>query len=164
MMGSGKTTVAKIIADKLSYLHFVDTDDLIVQNQKCSINEIFEKKGEAEFRRIESFILKDVLQNDNQVISTGGGIVISPQNLESLKKKSIVFYLSADENVIFERLKNNKDRPLLNCDDMMTKISNLLLNRKHLYEKAHFTVITNNLTPQKIADEVIRKSGINGNR
>lgn len=163
MMGSGKTTIAKILADILSDFSLVDTDEKIIENECCSINEIFSKKGEAEFRKIETTVLKNILKNDNQIISTGGGIITSDENISMLKNNSIVFFLDADEETLYNRVKNNKERPLLNNGDMKDKIHKLLEQRIQKYKNAHYIINTNNKYPKEIAEEIIRKSGINGN-
>ena len=163
MMGAGKTTIAKAISELLTNYTLVDTDELIVQKEKCSINEIFSTKGEAKFREIETSVLQSVLNNDNQIISTGGGIILSDFNTKLLKDKSIIFYLYADEDTLYNRVKSNKDRPLLNNTDIRDKIHKLMAQRHSKYEQAHFSIDTREKQPKDIAVEIIRKSGINGN-
>ena len=155
MMGCGKSTIAKLLSDRLCF-QLLDTDSLIVNRENQSINEIFQNKGEGYFRHLESEILTEVLAVDNSVISTGGGIVKSEANILLLKEKSIVFYLKADENVLYERVKNNRERPLLNTEDMFLKIKTLLFERNEKYEFAHY-VIDANQEPNKIVDEIIEK-------
>lgn len=154
MMGSGKTTIAKQLSLLLPNYNLVDIDSLIVQSESCSINEIFEKRGEAEFRKIESKILFDILKNDNQIISTGGGVIKSDENIDKLKRNSFLIYLKADEESLYERVKNNKERPLLNDCDMKDKIKILLAERKDKYEQAHFTIDTNSKSPDIISKEI----------
>ena len=163
MMGSGKTTVGKMISELLSEYTFIDTDEEIVKKEHCSINEIFKNKGEAEFRLIETGVLENVLKRNNQIISTGGGIILSDYNIKLLNENSNVFYLYADENTLYERVKNNKERPLLNNTDMKDKIKNLMQTRKNRYEKAHYLIDTTDKTPKDIALEILRKSGLYGN-
>ena len=155
MMGCGKSTIATLLSDRLCF-QLLDTDSLIVNRENQSINEIFQNKGEGYFRHLESEILTEVLAVDNSVISTGGGIVKSEANILLLKEKSIVFYLKADENILYERVKNNSERPLLNTEDMFLKIKTLLLERNEKYELAHY-VIDANQEPNKIVDEIIEK-------
>ena len=155
MMGCGKSTIAKLLSDRLCF-QLLDTDSLIVNRENQSINEIFQNKGEGYFRHLESEILTEVLAVDNSVISTGGGIVKSEANILLLKEKSIVFYLKADENVLYERVKANNERPLLHTDDIFSKIKILLSERKEKYELAHY-VIDANQEPNKIVDEIIEK-------
>lgn len=155
MMGCGKSTIGKLLSDRLCF-SFVDTDEVIVETQGISINEIFERKGEEYFREIESSVLSDVLSSDNKVISTGGGIIKSDKNITLLKNNSKVFYLKANENILFDRVKNNTERPLLNTENMLEKIKLLLNQRKEKYEQAHY-IIDANQEPNKIVDEIIEK-------
>ncbi|MGM9993720.1 MAG: shikimate kinase [Candidatus Avigastranaerophilus sp.] len=163
MMGSGKTTVAKDLAQKLRDFSVIDTDAIIAEIENLSINDIFKTKGEKYFRLIETRVLGDILNNDNQIISTGGGIVLKDENIKMLKEKSVVFFLKASDEVLFERIKNDTSRPLLNCSDMKDRITKILNERREKYEKAHHIIDTNNKNIEDIAGEIIRKSGINGN-
>ena len=108
MMGCGKTTIGKLIAKDLNF-SFIDTDKLIVEKENRSINKIFEENGEEYFREIETSILIKTLNNDNQIISTGGGIIKKDENIKLLKEKSIVIYLKADDKTLYERVKNNNN-------------------------------------------------------
>lgn len=163
MMGSGKTTVAKLLSEKLFEFSFIDTDDLIVKTENLPIVDIFAKKGENYFRKIENKVLADILKNNNQIISTGGGIILYDSNIRMLKEKSVVFFLNADADTIFYRLKNNKDRPLLNDGNMKDKINRILTERINRYKQAHYIINTDNMSPEAITEEIIRKSGLNGN-
>ena len=156
MMGCGKTTIAKLLAKDLSF-SFVDTDSLIIEKENRSINEIFEKNGEEYFRELETSILKEILNNHNQIISTGGGIIKKDENIKLLKEKSIVIYLEANANTLYERVKNNKERPLLNVDDMQERIRILLNERIEKYRQAHHTISTTNKEPIEIKNEIIGK-------
>lgn len=155
MMGSGKTTVGKLLSERLN-LRFVDTDELIVQSEGCSINEIFASKGEGYFRKLETEILKSVLNSDNQIISTGGGIIKSELNIQLIKSKSKSFYLKADAQSLFERVKNDSSRPLLK-DCTKDKINMILSQRVLQYEKADYIINTVNKVPENIVEEVIEK-------
>ena len=154
MMGSGKTTIGKLLSEKLPEFTFIDTDSEIVKQEKNSVNEIFDKKGEAYFRTAETLVLKKVLENDFQIISTGGGIIKSDENISLLKDKSVVIYLKANSDTLFERVKNNNERPLLNVDNMFEKIDKLLKERTCNYEKAHYIIDTNNKQPDTIVKEI----------
>ena len=153
MMGCGKTTIGKLIAKELGF-SFVDTDELIVEEENRSINKIFEENGEEYFREIETSILIKTLNNDNQIISTGGGIIKKDENIKLLKEKSIVIYLEADDKTLYNRVKNNKGRPLLNVDNMQEKITTLLKERENKYKQAHNTISTKNKEPNDIANEI----------
>ena len=154
MMGSGKTTIGKLLAKELSY-SFVDTDFLIVEKENRSINDIFSNSGESYFRNAESNILKEALNNQNQIISTGGGIIKTNENIKLLKEKSLVIYLKANEETLFNRLKEDTTRPLLNVSDIKEKINVLLTERQAQYEQAHYTITTENKEPIEITQEII---------
>lgn len=154
MMGCGKSTIGNILTDMLPYYSFVDTDFLIVQKEKKSINDIFSEFGENYFRNKEAEILKEVLLKNFQVISTGGGIVVSDENLRLLKQKSVVFYIKNSSDVLFNRVKNTSDRPLLNNSDVKSKIFSLLEQRKNNYEKAHYIIEADNKSAIEIAEEI----------
>ena len=154
MMGSGKTCIGELLA-KLLNMSFVDTDEQIIKTEKISINQIFAQKGETYFREMETATLKNVLNYNNQIISTGGGIIKSDENLSLLKEKSVVFYLKASPDIIFKRIKNNKERPLLNVENMKDKIKTILQERISQYEKAQYIIVTDDKSPIEIANEII---------
>ena len=156
MMGSGKTSIGELLS-KLLNMSFVDTDEQIIKSEKTSINQIFAQKGETYFREIETATLKNVLNFNNQIISTGGGIIKSDENLSLLKEKSVVFYLKASPDILFERIKNNKERPLLNVENMKDKIKTILQERISQYEKAQYIIVTDDKSPIEIANEIIGK-------
>lgn len=162
MMGAGKTTIGKLLSEELNGFSFVDIDSLIVKSEKCSINDIFFDKGEEYFREIESKTLKEVLNSDNQIISTGGGIILCDNNIKLLNEKSTTFYLNADENTLYNRVKNSKDRPLLADGDIKRKIHKLLNKRLQKYMQVQYIIDTNNKTADIIVKEIIGKLCING--
>lgn len=155
MMGCGKTTIGKLLASYTGY-SFVDIDELIVQNERMSIPQIFEQNGEDYFRTVESQLLEQLLNKDNQVISTGGGIVKLDSNLNLLKEKSKVFYLKACVDVLYERVKEDSNRPLLKTDNVKLKIESLLNERCSLYEKAHFIIDADKM-PEYVVSQIIEK-------
>ena len=155
MMGSGKSTIGKLLADKLN-MKFIDTDEEIIKLSNCSINKIFETQGEKAFREIEKIVLSKVLKLDNQIISTGGGIIKEEQNRELLKGVTTI-YLQADDSTLFERVKNDNTRPLLNTNNLLTTIQTILSERKHLYEKATLIIDTTNKSPENIVKEIMEK-------
>lgn len=157
MMGCGKSTIGKILNELLENYTFIDTDEEIISKEKCSINEIFETKGETYFRKVETDVLKKILQNKNQIISTGGGIIKDENNLKILKENSLVIYLSADTNTLYERVKNNTERPLLKTNNLKEKITTLLKEREIQYRKAHIIINTEEKSTNKIAEEIIEE-------
>ena len=159
MMGSGKTSVGKLLAEKISS-NFTDIDFEIEKKYGITISEIFAKFGEKYFRKIESEMILDVFKSENMVISLGGGAFQNDKIREFLLNNSDVFYLKTSAQVILERIKNDKSRPLL-CDNMNTdKINELIEIRKTNYESAPYMVDTDNLSQQKVVENIL---GILGN-
>ncbi len=151
MMGSGKSTTGKKIAEK-THLTQLDTDTLISKSYQKSIQEIFDIYGEIKFRKIEHDIALN-LPKDNHVISTGGGMPCYNNNMEVLKENGTTFYLSSPVELLFNRLKNKQNRPLfLN----QVKQFELFLNERiAYYEKAHFTIDILNKSVDQIALEIL---------
>ena len=154
-MGSGKSTVGKIISDEL-FLNFFDTDDEIESRTGASIDWIFDLEGEEGFRKRESSILEEMVKQNSIVLSTGGGIILSDSNREMLSSRGTVFYLSTPISVQLERTSKDKDRPLLKNGDPEEILTRLQKERKDLYESVSDHVIeTENKSSQKVASEII---------
>ena len=115
-MGSGKSTVGKIISDEL-FMNFFDTDEEIETRTGASIDWIFDLEGEEGFRKWESAILAEMVEKNSIVLSTGGGIILSEENRELLSSRGTVFYLATPIYVQIERTAKDKDRPLLKDGD-----------------------------------------------
>jgi len=156
LMGSGKTTVGKLLAQKLNK-KFIDTDEYIENEEKITINEIFSRFGETCFRNLETDTVKKICLSDNQIISTGGGIVEKPENIKILKKKGIVFYLYAPVDELYSRIKNEKNRPLLNNDAPKWALEKLFHKREKLYELCDFKIDTTGKNVEEITQEIIEK-------
>jgi shikimate kinase len=152
-MGSGKTTVGRIVADALG-CPFVDLDKLIVQRDGRSIKDIFEADGEAFFRRAEEAALADTLKKYAQgdvVLSLGGGTILSAASRALLRDKTICIWLDAPAEVLRARIGTNPKRPLADND-----FAARLESRRPLYEEvAEITIDTESLSAQDIADEII---------
>ncbi len=155
-MGTGKTAVGRELS-RLLNMKLIDVDTEIEKSEKMTINEIFERFGEARFRDIETDMVKKVAQNKNVIISTGGGVVLRAENMESLKKKGVIVCLTASPEKIFERISNNADRPLLRVEDPLKKIKELLTFREPFYKKAEITINTDDKNPLQIAEEIIER-------
>jgi shikimate kinase len=154
MMGSGKSTIGELLSKKLN-LDFIDLDDSIIQKEQISISKIFQTKGENYFREIEKNTLQEKFSANNQVISLGGGTFENQETQEFLLKNAIVIFLETSPNIIFDRIKNDKTRPLL-CGNMtITKISEIIELRKKNYNKAHFTISTDNKNLDKVVNEIL---------
>ena len=153
-MGSGKTTIATQLANKLK-LRYLSTDSLIEAREKRTINEIFTKEGEDYFRDVESAVVREISAQDGLVIDTGGGVVIREENLNNLKSTGIVICLTADEDTIMERTKKYKHRPLLNVEDPKLKIRSLLAKRAPFYAKADHCIDTGKLTIRQVVEKIM---------
>lgn len=155
-MGVGKSAVGKILAEKLGF-SFADLDEEIVSRTGRSIESIFEEDGEERFREIEKAVTKEYSALDGQVIACGGGTVIDPQNLENLRRSSRMVLLTAEPEVILERVEAEGDvRPLLNVDDRLDKIRSLLTKRWPRYiEAADIIIDTSEYTPRVVVSIII---------
>lgn len=129
---------------------------MIVQKENRSVNEIFATDGEKYFREIEKETAKEVSLKDNQIISTGGGIVLQEENISNLKKNGIIFYLKTSPETLIKRLQGDDTRPLLKTDDVKSKLVSMLEIRGSLYEKADFTIETDNLSSKEAAEKIAR--------
>lgn len=155
-MGTGKTEVGKILAQRLGYT-FLDADSIIEQEQKMSITEIFRQHGEPYFRDIESDVIRRLSERDRVVISTGGGAVLRQENMDNLRKKGIIVCLTASPETILERTSNDNTRPLLQVEDPLKKIKELLEFRRPYYERSDIMVDTEGKSPIDVAEEIIER-------
>lgn len=154
-MGAGKTTVGKILGEKLG-LEVLDTDVIIESKQQKTVSQIFKENGEDYFRQLEHDALKHS-NKDETIITTGGGIVTREENRRLLQEKKNVFYLKTSAPTILERLKEDTTRPLLQTKDKLKTIEELLAKRDAFYEEvATYTVYTDLLSLEGVAEEVIR--------
>lgn len=156
-MGSGKTTIGKIIADKKN-MKFIDMDLEIEKMENKKINQIFSENGEKYFRDKESSLLKQLCSLKNSVISTGGGIIENEFNIEILKKQPYVIWLDANEDTIENNVKNEiEKRPKLKEDDnLKLSIKNLLNKRYDKYkESANIRVNVNNKNVDQVVSDIL---------
>lgn len=156
-MGCGKTTVGKLLARHLQYF-FVDTDHLIEERCGMSVQQIFATEGEAAFRRLEGEIAHELGAGDGQVIATGGGLMVNPENARTLEANGAVFCLTAPPEVILERvLKSAKGiRPLLATPDPLARIVELIRERETAY--ARFTQIdTSEKHPSEVMQDILAR-------
>ena len=155
-MGSGKSTVGKIISSEL-FLNFFDTDEEIETRTGASIDWIFDLEGEEGFRKRESNILEEMVQQNSSVLSTGGGIILSESNRELLSSRGTVFYLATPIKVQLERTSKDKDRPLLKNGDPGKILEELHVARESLYEEvADYIVNTEGKSSQEVSTEIIK--------
>ena len=155
MMGSGKTSTGRPLAERLGY-GFVDADAVIEQAAGCSIPEIFERDGEEGFRKLESQVLSAISQRHSLVVATGGGVVTQPENW-GLLHSGIVIWLDVVSDQLLQRLKADSTvRPLLQTADPETALNALLEKRRPLYAEADLTVVINDETPETVADGILQ--------
>jgi len=163
-MASGKTTIGRLLAKKLG-MPFYDTDDLIENEAKKSIPEIFKNDGEEVFREIESRILRNIINADiisNGIIATGGGMPCFNDNMALMKMQGITIYLKAPINDIIERINDADKRPVFKREmekgELAENIKNLLELRKPFYNMADLIVESGSArSPFEIVDELIQR-------
>jgi shikimate kinase len=150
-MGCGKTTVGQLLARQLGF-QFIDTDQLIVKKARRNIPLLFEQEGETGFRAIESSILDDLATTDRAVIATGGGTITVADNLPKLRRLGLVIWLNPPEEVLFQRIMRNQDRPLVRTENPRQTVHDLLAARRPLYTKAaDLDVDVSDVTPDEAA-------------
>ncbi|MCX8069624.1 MAG: shikimate kinase [Thermodesulfovibrionales bacterium] len=154
-MGTGKTTVGKLLAKRLGY-KFIDLDREIEKKNNMTINEIFATKGELAFRDLETQTIKELSNRSMTVLSTGGGAVIRDENMMILKSFCLVVCLLASPDTVYNRTKDNKDRPLLKVDNPLDRIKSLLSERRPFYERADLAIKTDDKSPLQIVDEIMK--------
>ncbi len=153
-MGAGKTAVGKVLAGKTGF-EYRDADKIAETKAGMTVTEIFAARGEEGFRELESEILASLAKGERQVVSTGGGAVMRPANIETMKNGGVIVYLKASPETIWERVKHSKTRPLLQVENPFETVKELLSKRAHLYELADAIVATDGQTPAEIAGEIV---------
>lgn len=158
-MGSGKSTIGKLLAKELEY-DFLDLDAYIEEAMEAAISKMFEEKGEIFFRKKEHSSLKEILKKkDDFILSTGGGTPCYSGNMETMVEETKhVFYLKVSVAGLVERLyKEKDDRPLikdLSNTDLPEFIGKHLFERNHFYNQAHHTIVCDAKTPKEIVKEI----------
>ena len=153
--GVGKTTIGKMLSEELKF-PFYDSDKEIEKNLGKEINDIFNDYGEVFFRRAELDFFKKNINNKQIIISSGGGSFINKEIREKIKKDCISIWLKANKETLIERLKNKKNRPLLNVDNFEDTLSLLLNERNAIYEEADITITIDKLDKAKILQAIIK--------
>ena len=154
MMGSGKTSIGKLLAKKIN-LPFYDSDEDIEDKLSLKISEIFETYGESWFRKQEEKICIDILKKEKFVLALGGGAITNVKIRDSIAKNSLLIYLKTDENILFERLKNDKSRPLLKGTNLKKQINSILEDREKLYSKSNIIIENNVNDIEAVVEEII---------
>ena len=155
MMGVGKSTIGKMLAKRLG-LKFIDIDKIIEKKEKNTIKEIFKKKGEDYFRKIEKIITLEELEKRNLVIALGGGAFMDKIIRKKAKNSAKSFWLDLDLKMLLPRLQNSKKRPLLDKDDLESNINKIYSQRKRIYNKSNFRIKCDSLNTIKIVDKIIK--------
>ncbi|MBI1920901.1 MAG: shikimate kinase [Geobacter sp.] len=153
-MGSGKSSVGRIVAKRLGY-EFRDLDAVIMEEAGLSINDIFSRHGEEHFRAVESRAVERVAGSTALVVATGGGAVISTENRRLFRSSGIVINLMASMESILNRLRNDSSRPLLRGPDREEKISRLLSEREACYADADIRIDTTGKKVEDVAAEIL---------
>ncbi|MFV2001150.1 MAG: shikimate kinase [Acidimicrobiia bacterium] len=152
MMGTGKSTVGALVAEQLQ-IPLVDVDALIVEHNRRTISEIF-TEGEATFRALESATIAAVATRDDAVIATGGGAVLDPSNVDTMRESGVTVLLTATLEQIECRLRGAASRPLLTDAEALSRIYE---TREHLYaESADIVIDTTDLDAASAAEEVLK--------
>lgn len=154
-MGTGKSTVAEGLKKRLG-MKQVEMDKTIEKEQQMAISEIFERFGEEHFRDIETQLLKRFATGGPYIVSCGGGAVLRPENVAIMKKSGKVVLLLARPETVYERVKDSRERPILNADMSVEYISRLMEKRRAVYEAAaDVTVHTDGKSVEEICEEII---------
>lgn len=149
LMGSGKTTLGRQLANHFNY-SFYDSDHVICERTGVSIPTIFEMEGEQGFRRRESEVIKELCSLDKIILASGGGVVLSHENRNILRNSGVVIYLHSLPHVLFQRTLNDKNRPLLQVADPLLRFQQLYQCRDVLYrETAHIVLNIDSLDNQQ---------------
>ncbi len=157
MMGAGKTTIGRALASHLDK-EFVDSDHEIQKRTGVKIPVIFEIEGEAGFRKRESEVLAELAERKNIVLATGGGAVLNPENREILRRSGIVVYLRASVGDLYRRTQHDKNRPLLQTQNLYARLSELYTQRDTLYrETAHVVIDSGKQGVRFLVDKLINK-------
>ena len=154
MMGVGKSTIGEKLSKKLG-LEFIDIDKVIEKVEKNTIKEIFKNKGEKYFRKIEKKITLEILKKDKLIIALGGGGFINDSIRKEVKNSSLSFWLDVNIKSLIPRLRNVKKRPLLNENNLEQTIYRIYLNRKKIYNQAHFRIKCNSMNKREIVNKII---------
>ncbi len=154
-MGAGKSTIGRCLADRLGR-EFCDTDHEIERRTGASVSLIFAVEGEAGFRRWESLVLQDLAERSRVVVATGGGAILAPANRALLKAHGKTVYLHADGATLWERVRRDRHRPLLQTVDPQARVEALLREREPLYrEVADLIIDTDRRSPAMAARLIV---------
>jgi len=154
--GTGKSVVGEILADRLN-MKCIGMDARIVEKAGMSIPNIVENQGWSAFRDMESEIARELAEQDNIVIDTGGGVIERPENIKALKTNSCIIWLKASTKAIVSRIQGDTERPSLTGEKSFTEeVAEVLERRTPIYARAaQYEIDTEQLTPEQVADNII---------
>jgi shikimate kinase len=153
-MGSGKSSVGRVVAELLGF-EFLDTDALIESRTGQAITDIFAQSGEPAFRELEAGVVRDLSTRNRTVIATGGGLPTHPGNLDELKTHALVVCLWSTPERLYERVRHQSHRPLLQVPDPLERIRTLLEQRTPCYREADVMIGTEGRGQREIAQQVV---------
>ena len=154
MMGVGKSTIGKSLAEKLSF-KFIDIDKIIEKKEGCTIDLIFKNKSESYFRYLENRVTLNELKKEKAVISLGGGAFLNNTIRRAVISSSISFWLDVNHDILIKRLRKNKKRPLLFKKNLSDTVKKIYLERKKTYSEANFKIRCERLKPLLIVNKII---------
>lgn len=156
-MGSGKTTIGQLLAKRIGQ-PFIDSDHELEQRTGVSVATIFEIEGEAAFRSREASIIEELTQTQGIVLGTGGGVILNANSRRVLHERGTVVYLHSTAETSYERVRRNRDRPLLMVTDPLARLRQLYEARHPLYlETAHYTVESYRDRPSAVVAEIVQR-------
>jgi shikimate kinase len=154
MMGSGKSSIGRRLAATLD-LPFVDADAEVELAAGMTIEDMFAVHGEPYFRQGEERVIRRILQGNPQVVSTGGGAVVSPQTRTAIAKSGISIWLDASVDLLLKRVMRRDNRPLLKTDDPRAVLERLLSERRPYYAEAHLKIESRDAPHEAVVDEIL---------
>jgi shikimate kinase len=156
MMGAGKSSVGRKLGGRLG-LPFIDADTKIEEAAGMSIPDIFETRGEAEFRAGEARVIARLLDGGPQVLATGGGAYMNPETRALIRDKGVSVWLKADFDVLMKRIKRRTDRPMLKTADPAATLKHLMEVRYPVYAEADVTVESREVMHEVIVEEILER-------
>lgn len=154
LRGSGKTTIGRKLSEKLQ-MKLQDSDQLIIKKTGLSIKEIVKNHGWDFFRKIEKEVIKEIFQETGQIIATGGGVILDPDNIDIIKKNSTVVYLECSPEICVKRINNDPQRPKFTNKKPIDELKELLRQREKIYKStSDFTINTSSENKEEITKKI----------
>jgi len=158
-MGTGKTTVARRLGERLNR-PVVEMDDLIEKREGMTISRIFAERGEEYFRKLERELVRELAGGRGRIIATGGGVVLDPANIRDLARSGLLICLTARPEVILNRVAGENHRPLLERPDREETVKRMLNDRRLYYDRIPNQVDTSDLSVEEVVDRLIERDGV----